>query len=160
MNWKETQIAKTERKTRGNNHNRWVRNFLLAIKSFKLNSFSRIIHTIKIPVGNNINTENYELTPFIHWQDSLFVFTAIEANTSNTPDLITIDLNSKTIKLNLTTILSVQTTYNLVFKAEVVPFPSPDHSDFPHNYIKGKMAKCNRCNRFSIFPIFKTDYTF
>ena len=23
----------------------------------------------------------------------------------------------------------------MVFKAEVVPFPSPDHSDFPHNYI-------------------------
>ena len=92
-------------------------------------------NTIKIPVGNNINTENYELTPFIHWQNSLFVFTVIEVNTSNTPDFITIDLNSKTIKLNLTTILSVQTTYNMVFNAEVVPFPSPDHSNFPRNYI-------------------------
>ena len=101
---------------------------------FNLPKFN-LNNTIKIHVGNNINTENYELTPFIHWQNSLFVFTAIEANTSNTPDFITIDLNSKTIKLNLKTILSVQTTYNMVFNAQVVPFPSPDHSDFPHNYI-------------------------
>ena len=101
---------------------------------FNLPQFN-LSNSYKIPIGKKISTQLYELTPFIHWQNSLFVFTAIDINTSSIPSWMTIDPTAKTITIDLSQILSVQTTYNMIFKAKLLPFPSPDYAQFPHNYL-------------------------
>ena len=103
---------------------------------FNLPQFN-LSNSYKIPIGKKISSQLFELTPFIHWQNSLFVFTAIDANTSSIPSWMTIDLFAKTITIDLSQILSIQTTYSMIFNAELVPFPSPspNFTQFPHNYL-------------------------
>ena len=114
----------------------WPRYFWNDLGSwhFNLPQFN-LSNPYKIPIGKKINTQLFELTPFIHWQNSLFVFTAIDINTSSIPNWMTINPTAKTITIDLSQILSVQTTYNIIFNAKLVPFPSPEFTQFPHNYL-------------------------
>ena len=91
--------------------------------------------TTTISVGNNIKNKLLIFTPFSQWQNSQFVFTAIDNNTLVTPEFITIDLTSKTMILNISSIISVQTSFTIMFNAELIPFPNPDYTQFPHNYL-------------------------
>ena len=116
----------------------WPRYFWNDLGSwhFNLPQFN-LSNSYKMPIGKKISSQLFKLTPFIHWQNSLFVFTAIDANTSSIPGWMTIDLVAKTITIDLSQILSIQTTYNMIFNAELVPFPSPspNFTQFPHNYL-------------------------
>ena len=77
---------------------------------FNLPQFN-LSNSYKISIGKKISSQLFELTPFIHWQNSLFVFTAIDINSSSIPNWMTIDPTAKTITIDLSQILSVQTTY-------------------------------------------------
>ena len=88
-----------------------------------------------IPIGNNIKNSKAILVPFTQWQRSQFVFTAKDWITLNVPDCMAIDLTLKTIILDLTKITSVQTSFFMIFNAELIPFPNPDYTEFPHNYL-------------------------
>ena len=108
-----------------NDFGRWHFN----LPAFMLNE------TTTISVGNNIKNKLIIITPFSQWQNSQFVFTAIDNNTLVTPEFITIDLASKAMILNISNIISVQTSFTIMFNAELIPFPSPDFTQFPHNYL-------------------------
>ena len=90
---------------------------------------------INIQIGSNINNTALKFIPFNQWQNSLFVFFAIEQSTLSTPNWMTVDLSSKSITIDTTNIHSVIDTFEIVFSAELIPFPNPTYTQFPHNYL-------------------------
>ena len=72
-------------------------------------------------IGTNIN-KTIELTPFEHWQNSMFVISVIDLDTNLPPEWTIVDQLSKKVAINHTLISSVINPYKLIFSARLITY--------------------------------------
>ena len=76
----------------------------------------------KIPVGTNVAKSKYELTPYIHCTNSMFMFSVYDKyNATYTPAWIYANIIDKTVIINLNLVPTTIKSYSLIFNAALVP---------------------------------------
>ena len=87
--------------------------------NYPLPSFN-LLDSYSIHVGKKFTT-NPVLTPFVHWQNALFIISAENANTSNTISWLVIDQSNKSITFDLSQINSVG-VFNISMSAKMITY--------------------------------------
>ena len=76
----------------------------------------------KIPVGTNVAKSKYELTPYIHCTNSMFMFSVHDKyNATYTPAWVDANIINKTVIIDLSLVPTTIKSYSLIFNAVLVP---------------------------------------